>query len=103
MIGLGWNAWSSTDICLDGVSGFFLCAARGVENGSDCVTLFLFLLLSTLVKLTLVEFLDDFEIPASEIALVDCLFFGVFVDTGDVMVSFAVHDFFRCIVGLTAC
>ena len=95
MIGLGWNAWSSTDICLAGVSDFFLCVARGVEKVSDWVTLFLFLLLSALAELILVEFLDDFEIPESGLALVDCRFFGVFADTGDAMESFAVYDFFR--------
>ena len=49
MIGLGWNALSSTAIfCLCG-STRFRCTARGVEFGSDCVAVFRFRLLSTLV------------------------------------------------------
>ena len=75
-----------------------------MEEGSDCVTLFLFLLLSTLVEFVPVVFPDDFETPESDGVLTDCLFFVTFVDTGSAAaVSFEVEDFFRATVGLTAC
>jgi hypothetical protein len=72
-----------------------------VEEDSDCVTLFLFLALSTLVEFGLVEFPDDFEIPEFKGLVTDCLFFVTFVETGDAKVSFIVADFLRCTVGLT--
>jgi hypothetical protein len=99
MIGLGWNAWSSTGICLDG-SVLFRCTTRGADLGSACVVLFLFLLVSTLGTFNTGAGPGIFETPECDEVLADCFFFVPFVETVGA-VSFVEEDFRRVTVGLT--
>ena len=70
--------------------------------GSDCVPVFLFLLLSTLVVFSVAVAPDVLDTPESAEALADCFFFVPFVETVDA-VSFVLEDFRRfTVLGLTA-
>ena len=71
-----------------------------MEEDSECITLFLFLVLSIFVEFALVEFPDDLEVPTFDGLVKDCLLFVTFVVTGDDTVSFAEEDFRRCTAGL---
>ena len=93
IIGLGWNSLSSTDSSVDDSEVFFLCAERGAEDGSGCDTFFLFLVLSGLAL----------ETPGLGGLVTDCLFLDTFEFVEGIVVSFAVEDFLRCIVGLPLC
>ena len=101
MIGLGWNAWSSTGICLDG-SVLFRCTGRDVDVESGCVEIFLFLLLSTLAVFNATGAMGCFVTPESDEVLVDCFFFVPLIEI-DGAVSLVVEGFRRVTVGLTDC